>query len=70
MGPPFIRQNASSGVETATEKWGGGGLKSFHWLVCQLTGKQSSLPIGHDARHKRPAAVNFSTGVVKGTCMS
>ena len=43
---------------------GGGGLKSFHW---PLTGNQSSLPIGHDARHKRPAAVNFSTGVVKGT---
>ena len=34
-------------------------------IVCQLTGKQSSLPIGHDARHKRPAAVNFSTRVVK-----
>ena len=50
-----------SGVETATEK---GGLKSFHWLVCQLTGNQSSLPIGHDARHKRPAAVNVCTGVV------
>ena len=48
-------------METATEKWGGPGLKSFHWLVCQL----SSLPIGHDARHKRPAAVNYSTGVVK-----
>ena len=39
-----------------------GGLKSFHRLVCQLTGKQSSLPIGHDAM-AMAAAVNFSTGV-------